>query len=593
MAEWRRVAAVEGVPERRLTLAALGGRGARKVVLWREGERVFAVDNQCPHEGYPLSEGRVNGGLLTCDWHNFKYRFSDGVCVTVGEDVRVYPARVREGVVEVDVTEPPAESRRTGVLASLLAGVREDDEERAARDIARLLDLGTPLEAIAGTLARDASLRAPFGFLHAHAVVADALRLAREAVGEGRDPGPALLHAAGSVAEPLVRRPPVRWPDGDPAPFRDDPGAALLDVRRAAEEDRTDDALRIVRGAVQAGIGAGKGARWVAAAFSDHFLSFGHGAIFAWKALQLLGDAGWELADPLLTSLFRRLTSSTREDVLPFMRSYRERVVALEPELAELAGEAFRDDGSRPFDAARSEALALDGGPDGAFEAVLGPLRAGIHPDRIAAALVRAGAERILRFDARLARVEEKDFGWLDVTHVLTHANAVRHLIRLAPGPEPLRGLFHAAWFCQRTSRVSLPAGARPELRPTEAAPAALLGALPAAVRRRDPDGAARAALGFLACGGGVADLARALRRLSLEDCSTDRIVVDHDLKMAVAAGEEAVDPENGEAAGRILAAAARYLAADKAERFTARSWRLATEFVREGKPSEGVFQRG
>ncbi|MCI0340458.1 MAG: hypothetical protein L0216_04805, partial [Planctomycetales bacterium] len=119
------------------------------------------------------------------------------------------------------------------------------------------------------------------------------------------------------------------------------------------------------------------------------------------------------------------------------------------------------------------------------------------------------------------------------------------------------------------------------------------LGSLPAAVRRRDPDAAARAALGFLAGGGGVAELGRALRRLSLEDCSTDRIVVDHDMKMAVAAGEEAEDPENHGSADRILAAAARYLAADKSERFTARAWRLAAEFVREGKPSEGVFQRG
>jgi len=35
----------------------------------------------------------------------------------------------------------------------------------------------------------------------------------------------------------------------------------------------------------------------------------------------------------------------------------------------------------------------------------------------------------------------------------------------------------------------------------------------------------------------------------------------------------------------------ARYLAADKHERFTARDWRFATDFVRLGRPSAGTFQ--
>jgi hypothetical protein len=33
------------------------------------GERVFALDNRCPHMGFPLDRGTVEDGILTCHWH--------------------------------------------------------------------------------------------------------------------------------------------------------------------------------------------------------------------------------------------------------------------------------------------------------------------------------------------------------------------------------------------------------------------------------------------------------------------------------------------------------------------------------------------
>jgi nitrite reductase/ring-hydroxylating ferredoxin subunit len=38
----------------------------------RTGEGVFALDNRCPHEGYGLTQGNLEGNTLTCAWHNWK-----------------------------------------------------------------------------------------------------------------------------------------------------------------------------------------------------------------------------------------------------------------------------------------------------------------------------------------------------------------------------------------------------------------------------------------------------------------------------------------------------------------------------------------
>lgn len=44
------------------------GRHRPILVVW-DGDRVFALDNRCPHMGFPLDRGSVEDGVLTCHWH--------------------------------------------------------------------------------------------------------------------------------------------------------------------------------------------------------------------------------------------------------------------------------------------------------------------------------------------------------------------------------------------------------------------------------------------------------------------------------------------------------------------------------------------
>ena len=61
-------------------------RGARcintpsgKIAVFRTGDdRVFAIDDHCPHKGGPLSQGIVHGASVTCPLHNWVISLETG-----------------------------------------------------------------------------------------------------------------------------------------------------------------------------------------------------------------------------------------------------------------------------------------------------------------------------------------------------------------------------------------------------------------------------------------------------------------------------------------------------------------------------------
>lgn len=47
--------------------------GNRPIVIWREGENIFASLDRCPHRNYPLSQGKVENGALVCPYHGWEF----------------------------------------------------------------------------------------------------------------------------------------------------------------------------------------------------------------------------------------------------------------------------------------------------------------------------------------------------------------------------------------------------------------------------------------------------------------------------------------------------------------------------------------
>ena len=102
---FRRVARVEDVPT---------GRGLRVVIgtleigLFRVGDEIHAMENACPHAGLPLSAGILEGCIVTCTAHGWRFDVRTGF--PPGDDdgfpIPCFPVRIEEGEVHVDVEHP-------------------------------------------------------------------------------------------------------------------------------------------------------------------------------------------------------------------------------------------------------------------------------------------------------------------------------------------------------------------------------------------------------------------------------------------------------------------------------------------------------
>lgn len=86
------VAAVDEIPEGGAKIVQAQGR---EVALFRLGDRIVALDNECPHRGGPIGEGRIHDGRVTCPWHEWTFDIATGVCtLNPAARLRQYPVRI-------------------------------------------------------------------------------------------------------------------------------------------------------------------------------------------------------------------------------------------------------------------------------------------------------------------------------------------------------------------------------------------------------------------------------------------------------------------------------------------------------------------
>jgi nitrite reductase (NADH) small subunit len=101
---WLDVGPLDGLPRRGARVVRVGHVD---IAVFRTGEgRVFALRDQCPHRGGPLSQGIVHGERVTCPLHEWVIDLRSGSAV--GADTGCTPAfatRVVDGRVAIDVPE--------------------------------------------------------------------------------------------------------------------------------------------------------------------------------------------------------------------------------------------------------------------------------------------------------------------------------------------------------------------------------------------------------------------------------------------------------------------------------------------------------
>jgi nitrite reductase (NADH) small subunit len=84
------------------------GRGAtvelksgKELALYNVGGTFYAMENFCPHRGAPLADGRLDGHIVECDWHGWRFDVRTGECLTTDCPIESYEVKIEEGAIKI------------------------------------------------------------------------------------------------------------------------------------------------------------------------------------------------------------------------------------------------------------------------------------------------------------------------------------------------------------------------------------------------------------------------------------------------------------------------------------------------------------
>ena len=577
---WQRVANLEALEAAgHLTVQA----GEQTLALFLHEGDVYAIDNRCPHMGFPLDRGTLRDGILTCHWHHARFDLASGGTFDLfADDVPSFPVELREGEVWVDV-------RQNG--------------DRQARQCERLevgLERNLSLVIAKGVLLQEGQ-DDPAGPFRAGLEFGTRNRL------DGWGAGLTMLTCMQNMLPQLDvdERPRALYQglaavanevSGEPPRFaiRPLPGAAsdigtLKGWLRQFVEVRDDEgAERCVISALHAGATRAQMADMLFAAVTDHrYIDVGHPADFTNKAFEALDHVGDEHAASALTSLVRGYAQARRMEEDNAWRYPIDLVALLEAAFEQLPAALATGRGKAWTGRGALAQLLLDDDPAATLNAMVDALRAGATMVELASTVSYAAALRIARFHT------SNEFGdWDTALHSFTFANAIEQGLRRAPSVELLRGVLDAAMSVYLDRFLNIPAARIPQ--PNGRAPAAsgktppaheTLAALPGLLNNQQQVNQAGALVAqYFHAEGESAPMLAMLGRLLLRE---DRDF--HTIQTVETAMRQYRLLGPGEEGTHVLLAAARYLAAHSPTvRAQGQTWRVARRLHRGESLFEG-----
>jgi nitrite reductase/ring-hydroxylating ferredoxin subunit len=548
--QWTRVASLEELKKTNcLTVSANG----HTLALFVYGDAVYAIDNRCPHMGFPLNKGSVSDGILTCHWHHARFDLASGGTFDLwADDVPAFPVQLDGDDILVDFTlrrdlkKHHRERMRDGleqnlslVLAKAVLGMFNQ-----GADPAEPFEIGVEF----GTRYRDDGWGRG---LTTHGCMINLVPYLDE-----KDRARALYHGLADIASETEGMAPRFTTGALPEETTADITTLKRWLRRFVEVRDTDAVERTIITAVRQGADDREMADMLFAAATDHrYLDVGHTLDFINKAFESLDVIGWEHAEQTLASIAPILTSAMRMEENNAWRAPIDLIPLLEAAFERLpqALDAGSKTGRTQPDMDELAALVLEDNPKASIQALLVALEDGVAPVDLAGVVTYAAALRIARFHT------SNEFGdWDTALHTFTFANAVHMGMRRVESADLVRGIFDAAMSIYLDRFLNIPAARIPQ--PTEVVddPAALLDQLETLLNRQQQvNEAARLVALYLHSGGEPEALLAEIGRLLLRE---DRNF--HTVQCIEAAFRQYSLLRGRPQANHVLIAAARYLAA-------------------------------
>ncbi len=465
------------------------------IVLFLYNSKFYALDNRCPHMGFPLSQGTLKDGILTCHWHHARFDLHNGGTFDQwAGDVKSYPVQIRDNS-EIWIGIPPSPIENESYVGTAAAAAGAASNTIANNEI--LLDIGLKrnisliiAKAIIGLSllsqqnfnkssmednadTSNDGLKSSFkkgiefgtrykqsGWGVGLTIHTCMMNIATLCIHKNDDKLHALYHGLSAVAQDCASMPPRFIVAPLPKPWPELPTLKRW-FRQFVESRNAAAAERCLVTAIHADADAVHLADMLFAAATDHrFIGGGHTLDFTNKALEALDLVGWndkELVASVLSSLVTGYANAERMEESSSWRYPVDLIAILEDAFKELPnilkeGSAKREEektdqrkhtrkkrGNNKNEIRIINTLLGDD-PQLIVNVLLDALRQGMSEEEVAGLVAYAAALRIDQFNTR------NEFPDWDVAlHTFTFANAVHQSVKcisasvsdVSDGPQP------------------------------------------------------------------------------------------------------------------------------------------------------------
>jgi nitrite reductase/ring-hydroxylating ferredoxin subunit len=433
------------------------------VVFYHEGE-VHALDNRCPHMGFPLSRGSTKDGILTCDWHHARFDIKSGGCFDLwADDVPVFAVNVIDGTIFVH-TERDNKRRKDEHRAYHLRRLNDAMEQNIALIIAKsTLTLDSEGVSSSDLFRKGLEYGTRYrqeGWGPGLTILTCMMNLAPYS---RREDGPrALYHGLSAVASDCSGQPP-RFAVSPLPDVKSSADVRTLKrwFRHFIEVRDADGAERCLVTAIRAGTEPHILADMLFSAATDHrYLDSGHVLDFTNKAFEALDVVGWDLAEQVLTSLVTLYAQATRMEERSSWRHPVDVVALLNDCFDKLPAVLEKGKQSRTTWKASKATIdvLLGDNPKAIVNVLVESLQDGAKQEELAAIVAYAAALRIAQFP-----ITNEYSDWDTTLHTFTFANAVQQAIcRLPSSKELLRAIFDVAMSNYLNRFLNVPCVALP-----------------------------------------------------------------------------------------------------------------------------------
>lgn len=522
------------------------------IALFHSNNKIYAIDNRCPHMGFPLHGSTCKDGIVTCPWHYARFDLaSGGTFDSWADDVPAFPVEIRDGDVWVNLS-PPADAHAHH-HQRLQDGLEQGISLVIAKSAIALLDMGADAT-------EPFQMGLEFGTrynkggwstgLTIHTCMMNLLPYL-----DAEDKPRALFQGLSAVANDSAGAPPhfvVHPLPNSTADLHTLKGwfCQFIEVRDS------EAAERCLISAMEAGANSEQIADMLFAAATDHrYLDVGHTLDFINKALEALDAVNWQGAESVLASLVTGLANASRMEESNSWRYPVDLVAILESAFEQLPA-ALAIGRSQPANwSGRDELIPILLGedPQAIATSLLTALQAGCTEEQLASVVTYAAALRVARFHTN------NDFGdWNSAHHPFTFANAVHQGLRRVPSIELLRGVFDAAMSVYLNRFLNVPPARLPEPKDLAQNPEELLKQLPDLLdRQQQVNETGKLVARYLYSGGSAKRLMAMLGKLMLRENRDFHVIqeIEAAFRQYSLLGETT-------ASVHVLVAAARYLAA-------------------------------